>query len=415
MIIRGRAYVKDEVREVSIAVEDGYIKNIRSTSFYTDDEVYDFSRPGLLILPGMVDIHVHLRDFDYGYKEDFYSGSSAAAAGGVSVVVDMPNTRPRVDRLHMLWYRDCVASMNTVVDYGLYYGVPHVLDELEGYEETAIGMKFFPEDMEKPYELLDVVFRYNASKDILTIFHPEDPVFLKKGVRPPEAEVKAAVDIAKITMEYGLKTHLTHISTVESLETARRIYRGFTADTCPHYLLLSSDDYTSSYYRVYPPLRSSDMRLQLLKHFTTGDIEMLSTDHAPHDIDEKLCESPWGGFPGLETALPLLLTLFKKDVISLGRIVEAYSMNPARLIGFDNLLGSIEVGKLANLTIVDIDSSYKIDPSKFFSKARHSPFEGWTVYGRVVATFVRGKPVYMDGEIIVERGYGENIIGLRRM
>ena len=413
MIIRGKACLKEGVKEVSIIVGDGFIKDIRIDHTVSGEEVYDYTGKGLVILPGMVDIHVHMRDFDYSYKEDFYTGTSAAAAGGVSVVVDMPNTKPKTNSLGMLWYRDCVASINSVVDYGLYYGVPTKLDELEGYEETAVGMKFFPEDMEIDRDILSGILRYNARGNILSVFHPEDPHFVKNGFRPPEAEVKAAVDIARLSVRLGFKAHLTHVSTIESIEAARRIDPAISSDTCPHYLTLSNDLFRSSYYRVYPPLRPEDMRRRLLKYFSSGYIEALTTDHAPHETEEKMRESPWGGFPGLETALPLLLTLYKKGVLTLERIVEAYSRCPSKLIGFDQLFGRIEVGKLANFTVVDLDSSYKIDSTRFFSKAKHSPFDGWTVHGRVVATFVRGVPVYQDGEITVPRGFGENIMRLR--
>ena len=414
MIIRGKAYLKEGVKKVSIHVEDGFIKDIRLDHNVSGDEVYDYNDKDLLILPGMVDIHVHMRDFDYSYKEDFYTGTSAAAAGGVAVVVDMPNTKPRVNTLRMLWYRDCVASINSVVDYGLYYGVPSNSSELEGYEETAIGMKFFPEDLEVDVDLLSRILRYNAEKNIFTVFHPEDPGFVKNGFRPPEAEVKAAVDIARLSVKYGFRAHLTHVSTIESIDAAKKIDPSISSDTCPHYLTLSNELYRESYYRVYPPLRPEDMRRSLLRYFVSGYVEALTTDHAPHEAEEKFWETPWGGFPGLETALPILLTLCKKGVLTLDRIVEAYSRCPARLIGFDKLLGDIEVGKLGNFTVVNLGSSYKIDPSYFHSKAKHSPFEGWEVHGKVIATFVRGVPVYLDGEITAPRGYGENIMRLWR-
>ena len=170
LIIRGKVYINGAVVESSIKVVDGIIRDVGKT--IEDDDVIDFNLPGYLILPGMIDIHVHLRDFEYSYKEDFYTGTSAAAAGGVTLVLDMPNTKPKVNSLSILHKRDYIASRKSVVDYGIYYGVPDSLSMIEDYEKLAIGLKIYPEDMMADENLLDELFRYNSEKNIFTIFHP---------------------------------------------------------------------------------------------------------------------------------------------------------------------------------------------------------------------------------------------------
>jgi dihydroorotase len=415
VIVRGRAYLDGDVVDVDILIEDGVITRISRSGLLSDDVIMDFSRHGLLILPGMIDIHVHLRDFDYSYKEDFYSGSAAAAAGGVCLVCDMPNTKPRVDNLSILYYRDKVASVNMLVDYGLYYGVPSSYDELSGFEDIAIGLKVYPDDLSRDWSLLEELFKYNSKNNVLTVFHPEDPSDLERGVRDVWTEVKAVDKIIGWSVRYGLRAHLTHITSLYSVERVLGSGIGISTDTCPHYLILSSDEHSTRYYRVYPPLRSGVVRNALLKGVVDGAIDILSTDHAPHTYMEKVGEDGWGGFPGLETALPILLDLFNRDLISLGRVVSLYSSNPARILGLDDRYGGISVGAYGSLTVVDLDRDYIVDPARFFSKAKHSPFEGMVFKGSVYATIVRGNLVYLDGEIKLGRGLGINVSrGVRR-
>ena len=411
MIIHGKIYLDGVIEEYTVKVVDGVIEEIGKN--IEGDDVINLNLPGYLILPGMIDIHVHLRDFEYSYKEDFYSGTSAAAAGGVTLVLDMPNTKPKVNSLNILNRRDKLASENSVVDYGIYYGVPESPSMIEGYEKLAVGLKIYPEDMLGDNELLDTLFKYNAMKNIFTIFHPEDPILHLKGVYSLDSEVKSAMDIASLSVKYGLRTHITHVSSYNTVAEAKKINSNVTFDTCPHYLFLSKDSSSSEYYSVSPPLRSRDIMEDLRRHFLSGDIDILATDHAPHHYNEKFGDNVWNGFPGLETALPLLLTSYVDGEASLKRVVDAYSTNPAMTLGFDDKLGSIEKGKYANFTVVNLKSEYVVDPTKFFSKAKHSPFKGWRMHAKVIATFVRGALVYKDGEILVDKGFGENIIRRR--
>jgi dihydroorotase len=408
VIVRGLAYIDGGLVDVDIFVDGEYISKISKYGVLSDDVVYDFGRKGFLILPGMIDIHVHLRDFNYSYKEDFYTGTASAAAGGVCVVCDMPNTDPRVNSLWSLCYRDKVASLHSLVDYGLYYGVPESGDELEGIEGLAVGMKIYPMDLLKDPGLLDTVFRYNAMNGVLTVFHPEDPSDVVRGVRVLESEVRAIDYIISLYKKYGLKTHITHVTSVDSVERLSR-FEKVSSDTCPHYLLLSSDKCTSKYFRVTPPLRGEDVRVGLLDAFCKGLIDVYATDHAPHAYWEKV-DGDWSGFPGLETALPLLLDMFKKGLISLDMVVDTFSSNPARILGIDDRYGFIREGYLASLTVVDVSCEYRVDPSRFYSKAKHSPFDGWVLNGCVVATFVRGEPIYYGGDIVGRRGWGRNIV-----
>lgn len=410
MIIKGKSYIDGELKDVSIKITNGVIEEVKKEVPAEGEEVLDFRKRGYVILPSFIDIHVHLRDFEYSYKEDFYSGTCAAAAGGFAIVVDMPNTKPFVNTIYLLKYRNDVARSKAIVDYGLLYGLPKSSGELEHYEKYAVGMKIYPEDMYSSDEyVLNEALSYNEKKSILTIVHPENPMYFVGDERPLRAEVKAAEDVALKSLNFKCPFHLTHISSVHTLERARAINPRLTVDTCPHYLFLSSERvHNQPYYKVHPPLRGEEERRELLNAFINGRIDILATDHAPHTYDEKTADEPKSGFPGLETALPLVFTLFKKGLIGLGRIVEACVINPAKLLGVGGKVGLIKAGYIGNLTVVDLNSEYKIDSYRFYSKAKHSPFHGWTVVGRIVATIVRGEAVFHEG-VVANPGYGRNI------
>ena len=402
MIISGKFYTsKYGIVEGYLITKGGVIANIKkSIPKYTKIH-YNFNRKGYLILPGMIDLHVHMRDFDYSYKEDFKSGSMAAAAGGVTVICDMPNTRPRVNKYNILERRDALASANSIVDYGLYYGLPQVWSELRDYEEYAVGMKIYPNDFYNR-EMLKMALKYNRDNNILTVFHPEDPSYIERGDRGLDCELSSLDIIVEYHREIGFRCHITHVTSSETVGRAREY--GFTTDTCPHYLLLSKDKHNDKYFNVYPPLRSEDTRIQLLDIFSSGLIDAYSTDHAPHTLKEKLEEDIWGGFPGLETALPILLTLVDRGYITIDDVVRLYSRRPAEILGISNYYGDIHIGKFASFTVVDIYDSFRVIPYRFYSKAKHSPFEDWILKSTVVATFVRGQPVFMDREFRYNKG-----------
>ena len=172
--------------------------------------------------------------------------------------------------------------------------------------------------------------------------------------------------------------------------------------------MLSKDNYNEKYYNVYPPLRSENTRLSLLEVFSRGLVDAYATDHAPHTLKEKLEEDIWGGFPGLETALPILFTLVDQGYITIDDVVRLYSRRPAEILRISDYYGDIDVGKFASMTVVDLLDSFRVTPYRFYSKAKHSPFKDWILKSIVVATFVRGILVYMDKEFYQSRG-GMNV------
>jgi dihydroorotase len=266
-------------------------------------------------------------------------------------------------------------------------------------------------------ELTEETLKFASRKKMLVVVHAEDPKFFVETwmgmVGTPEAEVAAIKDMAGLALSYGFPLHITHISSAvgvsEFLKWKRQTM--VTADTCPHYLLLNEEDarLLGAVAKVHPPIKTKTDAKVLLRKLKDGGIDAVSSDHAPHSSEEKAnLERAPAGFPGLETTLPLLLTMVNRGLLGIEDIVRACAVNPSKILGF-NLIGTIEMGKMGNLTVVDLNRRAKIDPKSFMSKAKYSPFEGRDVEGMPVATIVRGQPVMLDGEIVAKKGWGKNV------
>jgi len=420
LIVKGKLFTSEGILDGSVLIEDERIVRIAKEIREPADEVLDYDKKGYIVLPGLVDIHVHMRDFELSYKEDFHTGTGAAAMGGFTVVADMPNTRPKVDKLAVLKKREHVAKGKALVDYGLYYGVPDRENDLvDEIRSLAIGFKIFmqQEFYTDKRELAEKVFEFASRKKMLVVAHAENPKFFAKtgasATGAQKAEASAIKDIARLALSYGFPLHITHLS---SADGAREFLRWkkqveITADTCPHYLLLSEDDVRlqRAVAKVQPPLKTKADAKVLLRKLKDGSIDAISSDHAPHSLEEKAkFESALPGFPGLETTLPLLLTMVNKGLLGMEDVVRACATNPSKILGLD-LLGAIEKGKIGNLTVINLHRRARIDPKSFMSKAKYSPFEGREAEGMAVATVVRGQPVMLDGEIVARKGWGKNV------
>jgi dihydroorotase (multifunctional complex type) len=400
LLVRGRLLTPVGLVEGTIREEGGRIVEISRAG---EGEALDFSGAGMVILPGLIDMHVHLRDELLSYKEDFTSGTSAAAAGGFVLVGDMPNTRPPVNSLARLEERERLAAGKALVDYGLYVGV----GPLEGTERLSLGLKVFMTSdyySDRRGETVEAL-RYAEQRKGLVVVHAENPRLYREGrlgmEGTPEAEAEA---VREICVQGLSRLHLTHLSSRAGLGTVR----GATCDTCPHYLLLGGRE-LGPFAKVHPSIKGKEDSDALLQAIGEGKIQAITSDHAPHLPEEKgdPATAP-GGFPGLETALPLLLTLVNKGVLSLERLVELCSTNPARILGLEGF-GSLEPGKFCSLTVVDLKAEDEIRAERFHSKSKFTPFEGWKVKGKPVATIVRGRLVMRGGEILEKPGWGKNV------
>jgi len=378
-----------------------------------------FNADGLAVVPGLIDMHVHLREPGFIHKEDIHSGLAAAAAGGFTAVMAMPNTSPVCDNGAIVRYMyDKAAGANgarLMVCGSISKGLQGKELSLMG-EMAQAGAVAVSDDGRTVMsaELMRLAFQYAGRFDLPVITHCLDenlaangamhlsPVSLRLGLRgiPGSAEdIIVARDIL-LAEEANARLHIAHISTRRSAEMVRQAIRQgcrVTAEVTPHHLTLT-DEAVEGYdtaTKVSPPLRSDIDRLAMIKALNDSTIGVIATDHAPHAVEEKMVEydlAPFG-LIGLETALPVLLTaLVHSGAVPLERLLKAMSAGPAAALGVTG--GRLSVGLPADITVIDLNEEHIIEPSVFLSKARNTPFAGWKVKGRAVATIVGGKVVF---------------------
>jgi dihydroorotase len=376
---------------------------------------------GLWVCPGLVDMHVHLREPGQEHKETIESGTRAAAAGGFTSVACMANTDPWNDGMSVTEYIVGEARRNGVVNV---YPIGCVSKGGKGEELAEIGDlvrsgAVAVSDDGRPVGnsyLLRMALEYTKIFGIPVIDHCEDrnltasgvmnegfvsTVLGLKGIPAASEEVAVATDLAVAAMTKG-RLHIAHISTRGSLEKVRRAKQDGLAVTCeaaPHHLVLTDQAVADSHYdpnlKMNPPLRSEEDRQALLQGLRDGTIDAIASDHAPHHADEKLVEfddAPFG-IIGLETAVPLVLDrCVRAGIVTPSRFVELLSRNPARILGIKK--GTLEAGADADVTLIDPELEKTVDVSQFKSKSRNSPFDGWTLRGWPVATIVGGRVVH---------------------
>jgi dihydroorotase (multifunctional complex type) len=433
-----KIYTAGEVLEGGVAIEDGRIfKVAREPNLPTASKRIDLE--GRLVLPGLIDVHVHLRDQQLAYKEDFYSGTVAAAAGGVTLGLDMPNNKPVTMSAEALIKRMRMAETRVVVNVAFFSAFPKHLREMQSIvEEGTVGFKLYMPQRIGGLDIYDdemLLQGFNEAEqlDVPVAVHAEDVAMLEKNrrkmkrggrkgidayqeVHSIEAEQRATRRAIGLAKKSGVHIHFCHVSSATALKAilkAKTQGLPVTCEVTPHNLLLSSEDlqHQGALALTDPPLRTKRHAEALWKGLEQGFVDLIATDHAPHTIEEKEVESIWlakPGIPGLETLLPLLLTQVNRGRLTISDLVRVTSEKPAEIFGLLNR-GRIERGYCADLTVVDLDQEEKIVASNFYSKAKYSPFDGWTVTGRPVKTFVSGRLVMDDGEIVAEPGTGQVI------
>jgi dihydroorotase len=426
-------WTKNDTTKGSILIEHGKIQKIaRNITAQADEEI---PARRLLVLPGLVDGHVHLRDMKLSYKEDFTTGTAAAAAGGFTSVIDMPNSLPPTDSAQHLRERASRASRKIMVNLGFHAAALEDLDEVRAMKAAgAFSMKLYLPSPIAPLDVNDdkvVVRVLNASRraSLLLSVHAEDATKLPPTgeirsfgelvrLRKGNAETSAVRRILRLQRGIGCRVHFCHVSLSSSLSAiSKQSSSRLSSEVTPHHTLLSESHVKTLGWKAWmvPPLRSRKDTLSLFRAMARGIPTTMATDHAPHTIKEK--SRPPGksspGIPGLETALPLLLTLVNKGKLSLGRLVSLLSTNPAKVFDLRSK-GIIEKGADGDLVLVDLKKRGRIDPGKFFSKAHYSPFEGWKTQGAVHATIVNGAVVYREEQIVAKPGNGRILRNGRR-
>ncbi|USZ71595.1 allantoinase AllB [Natronosalvus halobius] len=428
-----------------IAVQDDTIVAVgRSDQLPSARKTLDAE--GNVIAPGVVDCHIHNREPGLEYKEDWESATRAAAAGGVTTVVGMPNTDPVIDRPEHLELKLERGDASAHVDFGSYVVVTSKnLDHIPALDEAgALGYKIFlgstVGDVPPPNdgEILEAMERIRETGKRLG-FHEENGEIIDHYTRqfqeagknrpidhahsrPVIAEQEAIERMLTFAEETGAKIHMFHVSSGSGAEAvARGKERGIdvTAETCPHYLWFTESvlEEKGNVARIQPPIRDADQRERLWTAFQTGAIDCVATDHAPHTPEEKLVGDPFGntwdaisGFVGLETEVPALLSFVEQGRLTLEEWAYHHAARPAQVWGLYPQKGSLQVGTDADITVVDPDFEWTLeDASELHSKNCVTPFEGETFTGKAVTTVVRGEVVYDDGEVVGEPGHGARV------
>jgi dihydroorotase len=373
---------------------------------------------GLLVVPGLVDLHVHLREPGFEYKETIATGTAAAVAGGFPTVCCMPNTRPVNDEAAvtgLIRRKAAEAGLATVYPIGAITRGSEGRDLTDFLALKEAGCVALSDDGRPVMDagVMRRAMEQACEANMPIINHCEDlslsgcgcmndgPVARALGVRgmPPEAESRMVERDLKLAQETGCHLHVAHISTANAVQAVRRAKaKGVcvTAEASPHHIFLTDDVVRTSSARakMNPPLRRPEDLQTVREGLRDGTIDAIATDHAPHAEYEKA----WGmdrapfGIVGLETALALTLRLVEEKVLSLESAVRCVTSRPARAFGLPG--GSLAVGAAADLVVVDRGREWIVDPEQFHSKGRNTPFAGWRLRGQVVMTIVGGRVVY---------------------
>lgn len=440
----GRIVTPHDDYRADIAVTDGQISAIGTLSELEAATVYDAS--GRIVLPGLIDEHVHSRDPGLTHKEDFEHSTRAAAAGGITTVLEMPNSVPPVSNADAFAARAEGLRGRAHVDFGLWGMVLGDVNtgELEGLAEAGvIGFKLFwgyaldrrtkalvynpkpgddvipPPDHGQVFEAFSVI----AATDRPVAIHAEDAEIMARAAaaemqagsggydaflrtRPVVAEAVTTATGIRIAKAAGAHLHILHMASEvgpQLVAQARADGSRVTGETCPHYLMLSDEDYerVGVAMKIYPPIRERRHQDELWRAIRYGGVQTLGSDHAPHADHEKqgdIFVAP-AGAATIDATVPLMLDAVTRGRLSLGEVAALLAENPARIWGLYGKKGVIRVGADADFTVVDMEKEFRIEAAATYSKSHVNPYDGMRGRGSPVAAFVRGRQVMENGRV----------------
>ena len=408
-----------KITKADVLVTDGVISKVASGLKDAADETYDAK--GCYVMPGFIDLHVHLRDPGLEYKEDIQTGGAAALHGVFTTIVAMPNTKPVADKPDVINYvknkAEAVTKVHVLQAGAVTKGQKgEELSDIRGM--AAAGSPAISEDGKSVMnaQLYREGMKIAAEEGLAVLAHCEDINMVHGGVLNADAKSKelgfagitnsvedviVARDIL-LAKETGVRLHLCHCSTKDSVrmvELAKEEGLPVTAEVCPHHFCMTSDDITEddANYKMNPPLRTKEDVEALKKGLADDIMDVIATDHAPHAAREKeqgIQKAPFG-IVGLETAAALTYTeLVKPGILTPMQMAEKMSYNPAKVLGLEK--GTVAEGSHADLTIFDPECEWVIDPAEFLSKGKNTPFGGKKVTGKVKATIVDGEIAYLE-------------------
>ena len=435
LVRNGTVVTADLTYAADVGVRGETIVAIAAPGGLGSDAAQVFDASGRYVLPGIVDGHVHFREPGLDYKEDFGTGSRAAVMGGVTTVLDMPNTLPPTSSGELVAQKRIMAEARAYCDFGLLgLLVQDSVPELPAMAAAGVaGFKCFlgkstgnigPPDDGMLLEGMTAI----AGLGLRCAFHAENDAIMEHAIarlkaagrtdplahveaRPIVAEVEAIQRIGLFARHAGTRVHILHLSSADGLATVEEWRaRGvdMTCETTPHHCFLTTEDMQrlGSVLRINPPVRAPGHGDKLLAGIAAGRIEAIATDHSPHLAAEKLNDDIWAavsGFVGVETSLRIFLTYgVHAGRLTLQQLVRAAAEGPARVWGLFPHKGTLAVGSDADMAIVDLDATDTIDARRLHSKNNVTPFDGYATRGAAVATILRGQIVMQDGALVGE-------------
>ena len=436
-----RVLTRKGLRSASITVRAGRIHAVVGEGEVSADGGLPVEDAGdAVVFPGLIDTHVHVNDPGRAHWEGFETATAAAAAGGITAIVDMPlNSIPPTTSLSGLREKLDAAAGKISVDVGFWGGVvPGNADELGPLRAAGVsgfkcflspsGVGEFPEVSDSD---LDAAMEKLAELGTPLLVHAEDPASLRPPAgpprvhaswlasRPPEAEESAVEKILAACRRTGARVHVLHLSSAGALDAIRRAKDGglpVTAETCPHYLTFAAEEVPdgATAFKCAPPIRGRQNRERLWEGLRSGDIDMVVSDHSPSSPEEKRLDTgdffqAWGGIASLELTLAAVWTGARKREIPIHRVASWMSAAPARLAGLEGFRGRIAPGRDADLVVWDPDAEWTVDPERLFQRHRLTPYAGAPLRGRVLATYLRGEKIHERGQL-VGPGRGELIL-----
>ena len=403
-------YANGTLSSLPLTIENGIVvsRNDLQGDIISFDNMY--------IFPGFADVHVHLREPGFSYKETIKTGTLASAHGGYTAVCSMPNLNPVPDSVENLRQQLDIIEKDACIHVYPYGSITvgqmgEKLSDMEGMAKDIIAFsddgrgvqsdEMMKEAMLKAKALGKMIVAHCEVNELLKGGYIHDGEYAKahghRGICS-ESEWKQIERDLKLVEEIGCSYHVCHISTKESVEIIRQAKaKGIdvTCETGPHYLILDDSNLQEhGRFKMNPPLRSAEDRLALIEGIKDGTIDMIATDHAPHSAEEKGrgLEKSMMGVVGIETAFPLMYTHFvETGIITLEKLIELMSINPRKRFGIG---GGTDQGESADFTVIDLDAEYEINPEEFYSMGKATPFEGYKVKGKIMHTYIGGEKIF---------------------